>query len=494
MHSIKQTLIAVGLLGLSFALYHISLHPSDFGLAGSKGVAETMSAQDVRVPPTASTLATSDSFTEDHAEAATPTASPQMPPPFAFQPPKSIDVPPIANSSVNSAKSFSLDRPSKPESSSDLSIDTDGSLRGGAPDSRQAVDSTMDNGVQSIRYPDSEFALPSQRDPGGSGSAGSSADSTRSARDLGLIDALQNQPPGTVNPAPGFQSNDLTASPIASSMMNDSLRSQPASTESSVHTSVPESHRIGATVKNGFTPEELEQLTFQTVWPVVDELVEREDYRTALQVLTRFYRDEKLNGPQRQRLLGWLDALAGKVIFSAEDHLTGQPYEVKPQETLATISQRWQVPVSLIANINGEAFANREIVPEGTRLKEINGPFHAELKLDARVMTLYLNDMYAGRFPVVIGSSGEPRPGKFELMLKEEAGFVWKDLSGREYPPGSPENGYGPHWIGFSGSLCVHSVPEDAADGHRGCIGLSRQDAKDLFSILSETSQLIIVP
>jgi hypothetical protein len=239
---------------------------------------------------------------------------------------------------------------------------------------------------------------------------------------------------------------------------------------------------------------EMARYTNQTVWPKIDELVAAEDYHSALKLLSRFYKDESLNGPQRQRLLGWLDALAAKVIFSSEDHLTGRPYEMESQETVGEIARRWQIPVQLISNVQGESFVNREVVPAGTRMKEIPGPFHAELKLKARVITLYLGDLYAGRFPVVIGTSGEPRPGTYEVVLKSESGYSWYDENGKEYPPSSVENGYGPHWIGLSGSLCLHAVADNTAEGHRGCIGLSSQDAADLFSILFETSRLTIIP
>lgn len=234
-------------------------------------------------------------------------------------------------------------------------------------------------------------------------------------------------------------------------------------------------------------------LSFREVWPVVDQLVKSEDYRLALEHLTHFYHDTRLTGPQRQRLLGWLDALAGKVIFSDEHHLAGQPYEVKPNESLADIGTSWQVPSQLVYNVNQRAIPNPAILEPGAKLKQIPGPFHAEIDLEGKVMTLFLGKLYAGRFPVRVGISGEPKPGSFKVILKSEQGHTWRDSNGNDYPPGSPENGYGPNWLGLTGSLCIHAVDETASDGHHGCIGLTEKDAKDVFAIMAENSEVTII-
>ena len=79
------------------------------------------------------------------------------------------------------------------------------------------------------------------------------------------------------------------------------------------------------------------------------------------------------------------------------------------------------------------------------------------------------------------------------MLAKAAEGFRWRDASGAEYPPESPLNGYGPHWIGLSGSLCMHALKDDATEGHHGCIGLNPTDAADVFQILSQTSTVTIV-
>jgi len=78
-------------------------------------------------------------------------------------------------------------------------------------------------------------------------------------------------------------------------------------------------------------------------------------------------------------------------------------------------------------------------------------------------------------------------------LAKSIVGHSWRDAAGNEYPPSSPQNGYGPNWIGLSGSLCIHQIDADVTGAHTGCIGLSAKDSKDVFGILSKNSSIKIV-
>ena len=257
-------------------------------------------------------------------------------------------------------------------------------------------------------------------------------------------------------------------------------------------------------------------LNFKTVWPVANALVEEKRFRKSLELLTRFYDDPELSGPQQQRLYGWLDGLAAKVVFSSEPHLT-PTYISKPGDTLLELGREWGVPGQLIFNVNkrkilglsepenrvvpaiwppekiktiGELPAPK-VIPPGTELKKITGPINARVDLKNNTMTLFVNGLYAGRYNVIVGISGSPRPGDFKAVVKSAGGHDWKDVNG-SYPPGHPNNHYGKHWIGMEGHLCMHSVPANTPDGHLGCLGLSEKDAEDVFSILSEGSIISI--
>ncbi len=329
-------------------------------------------------------------------------------------------------------------------------------------------------------------------------------------RDQRLINALQSQQQKTSD---DFASNDFAAEANVANTVTPEVKSdsryQFASTEPISGTAQP----IGAgdssvtqlagsrmpQVGNGSnitladSEPNLDSIPLNAAWTEVDRLVAETRYRDALKLLSRFYETEDANGPQRQRLLGWLDALAGKVIFSAEHHFRDQPHIVAANESLVDLAQRWQVPAQLIYNINRSEIPNPASLAPGTQLKVVDRPFVAKIDLKSNLMTLFSDGLYAGRYPVRIGVSGNVAAGTYRVLAKAAEGFRWRDASGAEYPPESPLNGYGPHWIGLSGSLCLHALKDNATEGHHGCIGLNPTDAADIFQILSRASTVTIV-
>lgn len=297
-------------------------------------------------------------------------------------------------------------------------------------------------------------------------------------RDQGLIAALETQNQNVTN-------NEFVSTPGRAGHSMDFSFNRQVSGDPAME--------FEPAVMNADREPEFSELNYQSVWPQIDKLVAEHDYRTAHQLLSRFYDSDDLSGPQRQRLIGWLDALAGKVIFSSEHHLVQQPYTVGMNESLTDVGQRWGVPAQLVYNVNQNSIPNPLVLTPGTQLKSVQGPFRAEIDLNQKVMTLFLGDLYAGRYPVRIGISGATSPGDFDVMVKSEEGHNWRDAEGNDYPPGSQQNGYGRYWIGLTGSLCIHAISESTGDGHHGCIGLSENDAKDVFAILGKGSTLSIV-
>lgn len=305
------------------------------------------------------------------------------------------------------------------------------------------------------------------------------------ARDAGLINALEEQNNWQNKPA---APNNFSANP------NEfSFTSQPGSASDSSYnklaTDINNGGSDGSNISLAGGTSIAAKLPIQSAWPEVDRLVEAKKFKAALQLLTQYYRDPNLPGPHRQRLMAWLDALAGKVIFSTEDHLHSMPYTVG-NESLADISQRWNVPAQLIYNINQKRIPNPANLMAGTQLKMLEGPFHSEVDVSEKVMTLFLGDLYAGRFPIEMGISGNPQPGEYHVMFKSAEGQTWLDENGKQYPPSSPMNGYGPHWLGLTNQLCIHQISESTPTGHNGCIGVKGEGAKDVFAILHKNSRV----
>ena len=337
-----------------------------------------------------------------------------------------------------------------------------------------------------------------------------------SSRDDGLIGALQTELNGAAEniSIEGNTSGDFLAPPIqktdqividsdfSSNDFNPQLKAQPIElVNNAKNRLVSEQSPMGMDFNvqqanvdpaaNGIDNSKLANI--DQAWVVVEKMVDEKNFRGALALLTRYYRNDDLAPSQRTKLNDWLDALAGKVIYSAEHHFTSTSYKMKAGETLSDIANRWQVPAQVVYNINRKQIGNEPNVIAGTELKMINGPFEAEIDMSSQTLTLYLKNLYAGRFPVKLGISGNPRPGDYNVVAKSVHGHTWRDADGNDFPPESPENGYGPYWIGMTGSLCIHAISADEISGHSGCVGLSEKDAKDIFGILANRSKVKVV-
>jgi len=210
--------------------------------------------------------------------------------------------------------------------------------------------------------------------------------------------------------------------------------------------------------------------------------------REALATLSLFYETPNLSSEQREQLLVRLDPLAREVVYSKE-HLLEKPHRVGPNETLMDIAQQYEVPWQLLANING--VTDPVTVLPGTDLKIVRGPFRADVDLANQELTLFLGDLYAGRFPIGTGSDPSPKPGTYTIQEKQSA-KTYYDMSGTPIPPGSPRNPYGSMWIDLGSGLSIHGSPKDDQPTQDGCISVAGNYSRDIFGILSEGSSVTI--
>ena len=217
--------------------------------------------------------------------------------------------------------------------------------------------------------------------------------------------------------------------------------------------------------------------------------IEESKFRSALTTLSPYYGRSELSAEDRAQLVAWLDALAAKVIYSRE-HLLDTPYQVRGSETLFDIAERCHVPAELLQNING--VGDPRVLLPNTTLKLVPGPMRAEVNLATSELTVYLGDLYAGRFPFTLGN--EPPPtGDFEVRDRQpERTYYGPD--GRTIAANDPTNPYGQCWIDLGGFGLHPWQPALSSAGAPalGCISLSPQDARDVYSILSRGSRVVV--
>jgi LysM repeat protein len=215
--------------------------------------------------------------------------------------------------------------------------------------------------------------------------------------------------------------------------------------------------------------------------------------------LSRFYRRPGLTPEQSAEVTDLLDQLAGTVIYSREHHLE-PPHVVRPGETLEDIAEQYEVPWQLLANINRIDDPHR--LRPGEELKVVRGPFHAEVHLADREMTVMLGRRYAGRFPIGVGHDVPPEQveGPYQVDQKTVGpSYVGPDgLRFRERDPRNPLGGWqlalsrpGGEPTGVS----LHGTNDPGNVGRsceRGTICLDDRDIQDVYAILSVGSRVTI--
>ena len=117
-------------------------------------------------------------------------------------------------------------------------------------------------------------------------------------------------------------------------------------------------------------------------------------------------------------------------------------------------------PTQLLQKING--IENPNVLLPGSELKVLHGPFRADVDLQAQELTVFLDQLYAGRFPITVGRDPEPTTGEFQVRDKqlEKAYF---SMDGRTIPAESPANPFGHVWLDLGREVCIHGSPMGGA-------------------------------
>ncbi len=235
----------------------------------------------------------------------------------------------------------------------------------------------------------------------------------------------------------------------------------------------------------------LAQHNFRRAFDTARRQIDEGEFRDALATLSPYYGQPDLTVEQQGELAAWLDALAAKVIYSRE-HLLAMPYKVRgSQERMIDVAHKCGVTAHLLQNINAAAVNNPQVLLPGTILKVVPGPFRAEVSLARGEITLFLNDLYAGRFPMALGDEPAP-PGQYQVQQKQHMP-TYVAVAGRTIAGNDPANPYGAFSLNLTSQLRIHGSPLIASSGkQRGCISLSPKDAEDLYAILTEGSIVVI--
>ena len=105
-------------------------------------------------------------------------------------------------------------------------------------------------------------------------------------------------------------------------------------------------------------------------------------------------------------------------------------------------------------------------------------------------MTVFLNDLYAVRFPLDVGSDANLQAGTFRIRGKSESGQDYRDRNGQLVKSGASNNPYGQYWMDLGNGLSIHTR---STQDSRGCIRIDPKHVADVYGILSEQSEVKVL-
>ena len=214
-------------------------------------------------------------------------------------------------------------------------------------------------------------------------------------------------------------------------------------------------------------------------------------FRDTLAILSSRYGGQGQTEAEAAALTELLDQVAGTVIYSRQHHLE-PAYVVQVGETLPQIAEKYGVSSELLAKIN--RIADPTKLEPGQQLKVVRGPFRAVIKLSDHEMDLWLQDLYAGRFAIGVGSD-LPELSETLLVIEKNREPTYYGPAGQVINPGDPLNPLGKRRIGLGDSFAIHGTNDEGSigvTGGPGCIRLGERDADDAYDILSLGSRVVI--
>lgn len=222
------------------------------------------------------------------------------------------------------------------------------------------------------------------------------------------------------------------------------------------------------------------------------DMADRGELKEALTLLSRYYNSPELGSAESDDLVDILDGLAAVVVYSADHHVLAAAHTVGQLDTVESIAAANKLSPEFLSKVNGLG-SSKALVP-GSKIKVAPGPFRASINLTRGELTVFLGELYAGRFPISTGKDPAPRPGTFAVADRQRD-RTYYGASRRVIQAKDPMNPYGGYWINLGEDLCIHGTAEMPSSDleHAGCISLAPLDASDVFDILVVDSQVQIV-
>lgn len=181
-----------------------------------------------------------------------------------------------------------------------------------------------------------------------------------------------------------------------------------------------------------------------------------------------------------------------EILFSGIITKYSTIYVVEPGDTLSKISKKFKTTVDLIMKSND--LRNTTIRPND-RLKVVTANFSIMIDKSQNILTLKVDDEVLKIYTVSTGKDNCTPTGEFKIDSKLKDPVWYK--TGAIVPAESPENILGSRWIGLSvKGYGIHGTVDESTIGKNitdGCVRMRNKEVEELFTIVPEGTEVIIV-
>lgn len=188
-----------------------------------------------------------------------------------------------------------------------------------------------------------------------------------------------------------------------------------------------------------------------------------------------------------------LDSLNIRILFSPAITQGFLIYEVQKGDTVTMIAKRFNTTKDYIIKANG---LTDGIIKVGRKLKLTNTKFSMVVDKSQNILTLKSNDEILKTYKVATGKNSSTPSGAFTVTNKL-IDPPWYPPAGGVIPAGDPKNVLGSRWMGISKpGYGIHGTIEPESIGKsvtEGCVRMRNGDVEELYAIVPEGTEVVIV-
>ena len=187
-----------------------------------------------------------------------------------------------------------------------------------------------------------------------------------------------------------------------------------------------------------------------------------------------------------------LSDISMKMVLSPTASPDSVTYLVQPGDTLSKIAKRGHTTVELLKSANG--LMSDRILP-GQHIKVVKANFSVVVDKSLNTLTLKNGEEVLKVYRCSTGKNGITPTGTFKI-INRIVDPPWYSPQG-VIPPGDPNNPLGSRWMGFDvPGYGIHGTTDPTSIGKpvtQGCVRLAKNDVEELFTLLPEGTQVVIV-